>query len=448
MGKPWTIPVCLLCAFIWPGSPARADAAELPSGYVLVYEQDFAADAALNDFRFTDPRAWRRAERKGNGALELHGASKYQPPHRSPLNMAILLDVQLGSFVLEADLLQTGKDYGHRDMCVFFGFVEPAKYYYAHIATKTDPHAHNIFIVNEAPRTKISTKTTEGVDWGRDEWHRIRLERNAKDGTIRLFYDDMGEPIMTATDASFSRGYLGFGSFDDTGMVDNVKIWAPQASRRRAASLFAARPLQPIEEEPATDGEGFVSMFDGESLTGWKLADGKASGKMEYAVEDGDIVGTCVPGQPNGFLRTEKTYGDFLFTCEVKFDVLGNSGIQFRSQQREGNGRVYGYQCEIDPGDRRYSAGIYDEARRGWLFPLWGEAYDRARAAFRHGEWNRFTILARGHRLQTWVNGIPCADYTDTDPENYTPEGFIALQVHGGKQGQVRWRGLKIKELE
>jgi hypothetical protein len=108
---------------------------------------------------------------------------------------------------------------------------------------------------------------------------------------------------------------------------------------------------------------------------------------------------------------------------------------------------VYGYQCEIDPGDRRYSAGIYDEARRGWLFPLWGSAYEKARAAFQHGKWNRFTIKAKGRRLQTWLNGIPCADYTDADAEHFTPRGFIALQVHGGREGQIRWRKLHIKEL-
>jgi hypothetical protein len=420
---------------------------DVPAGYKLVYQQDFDGVAALNDFRFTDPRAWRLGKRDSNGALELYGASQYGPPHRSPRNIALLSTLQLESFVLEASLCQTGRDYGHRDMCLYFGFENPARYYYSHIATRMDDHAHNIFIVNEAPRTKISTKTTKGVDWGRDRWHRVRLVRDAKTGSTLVFYDDMTAPIMTASDTHFTRGYVGFGSFDDTGMVDNVRIWAPEARARRASNLFAARPLEPVEKEPDVDADGFTSMFDGKALAGWKLAEGKASGKMEFAAAGGAIVGTCVPGQPNGFLRTEKIYGDFIFTCEVKFDVPGNSGIQFRSEQREKDGRVYGYQCEIDPGDRRYSAGIYDEARRGWLFPLWGKAYEKARGAFQHGKWNRFTIKARGRRLQTWVNGIPCSDYTDTDPDHFTPRGFIALQVHGGKQGQIRWRSLRIKEL-
>ena len=403
----------------------------------------------MNDFRFTDPRAWRFGKHKDNGVLELHTQSAYEPPHRSPHNIAMLMTGQFGSFVLEADLLQTGRDYGHRDMCLFFGFTDPAKYYYSHISTKADDVAHKILIVNDKPRVKISKKTTDGVDWGRDQWHKVRLVRDAKKGTIDVYFDNMSKPIMSADDATFKRGYVGFGSFDDTGMIDNVRIWSPDADKKRAQGLFAAKPLSPMEKEPAVRGEGFTWLFDGKTLAGWKLAEGKASGKMTYTVDDESIVGTCVPKQPNGFLRTERDdYRDFIFTCNVKFDVLGNSGIQFRSHQRKDGGRVYGYQCEIDPGDRRYSGGVYDEARRAWLFPLWGKAYEESRAAFQHGHWNRFTIKVQGRRLQTWVNGVPCTDFTDTDPADFTPAGFIALQVHGGKQGQIRWRKLRIKELD
>ena len=73
------------------------------------------------------------------------------------------------------------------------------------------------------------------------------------------------------------------------------------------------------------------------------------------------------------------------------------------------------------------------------------------KSAFQYDKWNRFTIKAQGHRLQTWVNGIPCADYTDTDPKDFTPRGFIALQVHGGKGwpagAKCRWRNIRIRRL-
>lgn len=206
-------------------------AAEKPSGipadYKLVYEQKFDGASALKDFRFTDPSAWRLSRSNEVAALELVKQSKYTPIVRSPVNIALISDKQFGDFVLEADLIQTGREYGHRDMCLFFGFQSPTNFYYTHIATAADPNAHNIFVVNNAPRTNIAKETTKGVAWGLGIWHKVRLERRVSAGTIRVFFDDMVKPIMTTEDRTFGAGQIGFGSFDDTGMVDNIRIWAP-----------------------------------------------------------------------------------------------------------------------------------------------------------------------------------------------------------------------------
>ncbi|MBI4582043.1 MAG: DUF2961 domain-containing protein [Planctomycetes bacterium] len=223
----------------------------------------------------------------------------------------------------------------------------------------------------------------------------------------------------------------------------------PSTAPARDGGSAISRPAgENLQKEPAPDiqADGFVPLFDGQTLDGWRSVNGTA----KYHVEDGSIVGVCDPGSKlNSFLRTQRTYRDFIFTAEVRFDVPGNSGIQFRSNQRDGDGRVYGYQCEIDQGqERRWSGGIYDEARRGWLNDLKGDANARAREAFRHDGWNTFIIQARGRRLQTWVNGIACADYTDNDAQAFTPEGFFALQVHAGRQGTIRWRDIRIKTLE
>ena len=187
----------------------------------------------------------------------------------------------------------------------------------------------------------------------------------------------------------------------------------------------------------AADDEGFVPLFDGQTLDGWK----KAGGGATYRVDGDCIVGEVGPGS-NTFLCTEKSYGDFILKLEMKLDVPGNSGIQFRSHQRDGNGRVYGYQCEIDPSARAWSGGIYDEGRRGWLASL--KDKEEARKAFKVDDWNEYEIRAVGDSLKTWVNGVPCAELTD----DADAEGFIALQVHAGKQGRIRWRNIRIKELE
>ena len=112
---------------------------------------------------------------------------------------------------------------------------------FKHIATATDPRAHNIFIVDRKDRTKISLSTTQGVDWGQNVWRKIRIERDSKAGTIKVYYDDMTTPIMTASDTTFKAGWVGFGSFDDTGRIDDVKLWAPGKVKARRPTWFPSK---------------------------------------------------------------------------------------------------------------------------------------------------------------------------------------------------------------
>jgi hypothetical protein len=190
-------------------------------------------------------------------------------------------------------------------------------------------------------------------------------------------------------------------------------------------------------------GAGFTPLFDGDSLAGWTPRGGKA----EFRVEQGAIVGETRPNQPNTFLCTDREFSDFVLELEFKIDEALNSGVQVRSEvRREGEREwVVGYQCEIDPAQRAWTGGIYDEARRGWLASLSEDP--RARAAFRAGEWNRLRVDARGPEIRTWVNGVPTAVLWDP----LSPRGVIGLQVHGvGARTdplQVRWRDVRIREL-
>ena len=205
----------------------------IPKGYKLLYEQTFENPDSVQQFQMTDANAWKFAKEEKGGALELAAQSKYKPEVRSPVNIALIKEKVFGDFILEADLIQTGREYGHRDMCLFFGFQNPKQFYYAHIATKADPNAHNIFLVNNAPRTNIAKTTTTGVSWGLNIWHKVRLERKIADGSIKVYFDDMTIPIMVAEDKNFGPGFIGFGSFDDTGKVDNIKIWGPEEAKKK-----------------------------------------------------------------------------------------------------------------------------------------------------------------------------------------------------------------------
>lgn len=187
--------------------------------------------------------------------------------------------------------------------------------------------------------------------------------------------------------------------------------------------------------------EKWEPLFNGKNLKGWK----KLNGKAEYKVVDGTIVGISKMNTPNTFLATEKNYGDFILEFDFKVDDGLNSGVQFRSLSLKDyqNGRVHGYQFEIDPAARAWTGGIYDEARRNWLYPM--TVNPPARTAFKNGQWNKARIEAIGSSIRTWVNGIACANIWD----DMTLEGFIALQVHAiGDKAQegktVRWKDIRI----
>ncbi len=208
----------LVAASMWAEEPPQA-----LNGLPLVFEEDF--EAGDGRWRKTDPEAWEIINEDGDHALALVRPSNYAPEVRSPLNIALVKDLEVGSFVFEATLKQTGRDYDHRDLCLFFGHRDPSKFYYVHLATKADAHAHSIFLVNDAARVSIAKERTEGVVWD-DETHLVRITRDAESGQIAVFFDDMERPIMQTIDKTFLTGTIGVGSFDDTGTFDTIRVWA------------------------------------------------------------------------------------------------------------------------------------------------------------------------------------------------------------------------------
>ncbi|QDV49334.1 3-keto-disaccharide hydrolase [Gimesia fumaroli] len=198
----------------------------------------------------------------------------------------------------------------------------------------------------------------------------------------------------------------------------------------------------------AGEKSGWVNLFNGKNLDGWIQHNGTAT----YKVVDGTIQGTTSEGSPNSFLCTKKKYGNFELEFEVKVHNKLNSGVQIRSQQKDGNGRVNGPQVEIEAsGDNGAEAGyVYGEATgRGWLTP---QERLKPHKNLKDGEWNKFRIVANGPRIQTWINGQEIEDLTDEAIYKTHPKGFIGLQVHGIKKGtgpySVAWKDIRIKELK
>ncbi len=230
-----------------------------------------------------------------------------------------------------------------------------------------------------------------------------------------------------------------------TVLLDKLANESSQASVRDAAkkALVEARSLA----APDVNGEGFVSLFNG-NLDGWRKV-----GSANYEVRDGSIVGICDPdAKQNSFLITEKKYANFIFVCDFKMQVPGNSGIQFRSFNKDN--KVGGYQSEIcDNLKRKWTCGLYDEGK-DWIYPVTSDTteanrmkdklFEPARNALKpFGEWNQVIIKADGPRIQTWLNGVLVTDMLD----NRYDEGIFGLQIHAGKQGEVLWKNIRLKEL-
>lgn len=198
-----------------------------------------------------------------------------------------------------------------------------------------------------------------------------------------------------------------------------------------------------MQSASAQNKAGYINLFNGKNLNGWKILAGKA----EYKVENGGITGTAVLNSGNTFLVTEKEYGDFILELDAKTEsMLTNSGIQLRSHfdaaGHDGKGLVYGRQCEIDPSDRKWTGGIYDEGRRDWLYPM--ELNAKAQSAWKNGQFNHIKIECIGNSTKTWINGIATAYVVDT----IDTRGFIGLQVHAIDNEQQAGKKIFFKNIQ
>jgi hypothetical protein len=221
---------CWILTLALPGACTSSGAApSAPQGWELVYRQDFERDPGL-DFVVSDAAAWRVAEEDGNRFLEQFAASDYAPPHRSPLNLAVLAGPYVGDFVLEVDVQQTGREYAHRDACVLFGFQDPAHFAYAHLASQADEDAHHVQVVAASDRAPVTQHRSFGVTWGDGAWHRVRIERSLALERVRVWFDDRLSPVLEARAGALQPGWIGLGTFDDSARFDNLRLWAPDYS--------------------------------------------------------------------------------------------------------------------------------------------------------------------------------------------------------------------------
>jgi hypothetical protein len=202
--------------------PALAKEAETRYGLPLVFSDNF--DQGAQQWQTTDAKAWELHPNGDGKAFGLNRrTSDYQPEFRSPHNIALIKEVAVADFVLQLKVKSTLDTGGHRDCCIFFNYQDPSHFYYVHLGAQPDSHSGQIMIVNGAPRAAI-TKNKKKTPWD-DKWHDVKVVRTTKDGAIKIYFDDMEKPHMTATDKTFGKGRVGIGSFDDMNDFDEIKLY-------------------------------------------------------------------------------------------------------------------------------------------------------------------------------------------------------------------------------
>lgn len=195
----------------------------------------------------SDPAVWKfGTDEQGKGCLRLEYDRKaykstYVPKHRSPVHIAVVRPYPLTDFAMDVEMMSTTETYGHQDLCLFFGVQSPEKYYYVHLAPKPDANAHNVFVVNDAPRKNLLPPQKAGITWKKDTWHTVRLVRQATTGKIEVYFDDLTKPVLSADDKTFASGFVGFGSFDDTGRFRRVTLHTKNLVIDKQADFF--KPL-------------------------------------------------------------------------------------------------------------------------------------------------------------------------------------------------------------
>jgi hypothetical protein len=224
----WLSTIVAVCVSVLLAEEPKKPAAEF-NGLPLVVFDDFEQGNA-DRWEQSAPEAWTLEVKGDNHVYSQFKHVVTKTPVRSPFNRALIKDLYVSDCVLDVKLRSTVKDYAHRSLCLFFGYQDPGHMYYVHFGKVADDHANQIFIVNGEPRKKISVESTKGTNWD-DEWHHARVVRNVATGQIDVYFDDMEKPVMRAVDKTFTWGQVGIGSFDDTGVFDDVTVYGKKVDK-------------------------------------------------------------------------------------------------------------------------------------------------------------------------------------------------------------------------
>jgi len=207
---------------------------------------------------------------------------------------------------------------------------------------------------------------------------------------------------------------------------------------KRCGGILVAVLLLAIRAGAQAPREGgWVSLFNGKDLSGWKK-----NGDEKWVVEQGTIFCESTANK-YGYLTTEKTYRDFILRLKFKGEAAGNSGVFLHSRilgiDPQHGPDIEGMQVEVDRNVGKHTGGLYESGGRGWVAIPTAEGEQ----ALKLGEWNELEVSVHGAHIVTQLNGTKIVDFTDPAPQ-FT-DGVIGLQIHTGGGVKMRWKDIYLK---
>ncbi|MFN0165004.1 MAG: DUF1080 domain-containing protein [Bryobacteraceae bacterium] len=190
------------------------------------------------------------------------------------------------------------------------------------------------------------------------------------------------------------------------------------------------------QSKPKPPDPGWVSLFNGKDLSGWVKI-----GNEKWEVEPGGIIHGQGVTKDYGYLQTDKKYKDFHMSLRFKCEADGNSGVFFHVDFKPGTADVsQGLQFEIDRTLNHHTGGVYGDGRAWIAWPA-----PDLETVIRPYDWNDYLLKVENNHYVAILNGVVVLDFTDPTPKSF--DGYIALQLHSGGQGNMRFKDLYIRDL-
>jgi hypothetical protein len=197
----------------------------IPEGYIMQYQQDFSGKTPLDDFCSDDFHLWSIKSVNGNKYLEYNHDIEVDSSAFIPLNICMIDNYIFGDFIIELNLMQSGEVPGNA-IRILFGIKDSLEYYCFSASSVNNEQNEGIFVVENEQPVRVPDTRYKNISWTPGKWHKVRIERNIVDTSVKVFFDDMKKPYMETKDRTFIMGYIGFGSVTGKAAIDNIKIWS------------------------------------------------------------------------------------------------------------------------------------------------------------------------------------------------------------------------------